>query len=320
MSHISQLLANTPISSISVFAVILTLIRLLLIRVPAAACRAFAEVVEAALIAVVLVYMVIQPFIMKTFYIPSGSMLPTLVDDDHIVVNKIAYRFEPPHDEDVVVFVAPPAAIEQAPEPDDPESGPTNYIKRLIGVPGDVIQVEHGYISIDGQAQTHELIRTAFGLSDRNTEHARIESNDLALFQNGAWTRYNADEVAKQFARPGAKVEFHPGVTIRNGLVLNEPYTAEDPEYDLKLFHGHSILFDPDGGGYRIDGEIPSLQQLNAFRDSRPDPVPPGFVFVMGDNRNDSNDSTRWGPLEESRLVGKASFIFWPLARARTID
>ena len=43
--------------------------------------------------------------------------------------------------------------------------------------------------------------------------------------------------------------------------------------------------------------------------------VPPGDLFVMGDNRNDSNDSHAWGPLDLRRIVGKAMFIFWPLNR-----
>jgi signal peptidase I len=318
LSHISQVLADVPVSDITVFALIFTFFRLILIRIPTAGARAFAEIVEAALIAAVLVFMIVQPFAMKSFYIPSGSMLPTLIDDDHIVVNKLEYRVEQPRDGDVIVFVAPERALDQAPEGNDDDSGPTNYIKRLIGSPGDVIQVHHGYVTIGGAQQTHADIRRAFNLDDHDRQHVLIESNDVAIF-DGGWVRYSAAQIARQFSMPNATVTFHPGVTTRNGEALDEPYVAEDPDYDLRLFEGHSVLFDPDGSGYLVDGNAPSVQQYDAFKDAPPGPVPPGFVFVMGDNRNDSNDSTRWGPLEMNRIVGKAGFIFWPIDRIREI-
>src|SRR2546421_12208631 len=68
------------------------------------------EVMEALIIALVLVFLVVRPFFAQTFYIPSESMSPTLTKDDRIVVNKLAYRFGAPKRHEVVVFRAPTRA------------------------------------------------------------------------------------------------------------------------------------------------------------------------------------------------------------------
>jgi signal peptidase I len=215
-SRISEQLADIQISAIGMFAFVLTIIRLGLVRSPTAAARAFTEVIEAALIAVVLVFMIIQPFVMKSFYIPTGSMLPTLVDNDHIVVNKLLYRVAKPSREDVVVFVAPPQALLLAPEGPSDDDSPTNYIKRLIGVSGDVIEVHHGYITVGGEAASHGDIRRNFNLDDPDEEHVKIEQNDIICYNNG-WKRYGAADIASAFDKPGAPVTFHPGYVVRNG-------------------------------------------------------------------------------------------------------
>ena len=317
LSNLPQLLADLPMRDIATFAIILTLVRLALVRIPAAAARAFSEVLEAALIAVVLVFMIIQPFVMKTFYIPSGSMLPTLIDDDHIVVNKLGFRLHAPHDDDVVVFVAPPQALEESPDSGPSDGGPTYYIKRLIGRAGEVITASRGYVEIDGREFSHTDIRRQFGVLDQDKQHVKIEANDLLIYET-SWKRYTATQVAAQFDEPGQTVVFHPGVTYRNGQPLSEPFIAEDPDYDLKIVDGHSVRFD-DVRQTRVDGADPTPQQSTEYANAKPGPVPAGDVFVMGDNRNDSNDSTYWGPLQANRLVGRASAIFWPVNRMHAV-
>jgi signal peptidase I len=112
--------------------------------------RAFlVELLNSALIAFALVFLLIRPFLLQAFFIPSGSMEPTLhmPDEysgragDRILVNKFIYRLEPPRRGDIVVFKAPP----QAYRPNSGLNGAGDFlIKRVIGLPGDRISVRRG--------------------------------------------------------------------------------------------------------------------------------------------------------------------------------
>jgi signal peptidase I len=284
-----------------------------------------AEVVEVVLVPIVLVYFIIQPLLIKAFYIPSGSMRPTLVDNDHIMVDKLSYRLHSPNHEDVVVFVAPPEALAQSPDVSSAK-GNVYYIKRLIGLPGDVIITHAGYILVNGQKETHNDIREHFGIpntdKDRDETHVKIESNDVKIFDGNTntFTTYGPEQIAQNFDLPGASVEFHPGVTIRNGQILDEPFIAEDPDYDFKLVDGKAILEgDGTGGQPEINGFTPMTPDDDALLSQPPGAVPADHVLMMGDNRNDSDDSTHWGPLDITRVAGKARWIFVPIPRIRVI-
>ena len=171
--------------------------------------KATGETLEVVIIAVCAVFLVVRPFLIQPYYIPSGSMFPTLRVDDRILVNKLAYRFSDPKRGDVVVFHAPQKA---AMDMNDLEG--KDFVKRVIAVPGDVVSV-------------------------------------------------------------------HDGVTFVNGAAQKEPYTQEAPDYDFAPFT-----------------------------------IPEGKLFVMGDNRNHSNDSHRWGTLDRDLLIGRATCVFWPPSRA----
>ncbi|MCL6519770.1 MAG: signal peptidase I [Armatimonadetes bacterium] len=198
-------LANLKIEYVIIISVVLLILRLWLGRYKNVTAKSAAEIVESVLIAIVLVFLIIRPFIIQAFFIPSGSMEPTLLVHDHILVNKFIYRFKEPQRGDIIVFKAPENATTDGVERD--------YIKRLIGLPGDVIEVRNG-------------------------------------------------------------------ILYRNGKPVREPYIKEPMDYEMPPFK-----------------------------------VPKGMLFVMGDNRNDSNDSHRWGPLDRNRVLGKALVIFWPPSR-----
>jgi len=96
---------------------------------------AFREYTEAIIIALVLA-LVIRTFVVQAFKIPSGSMLPTLQIGDHILVNKFIYRFQSPHRGDIIVFKYP-------------RDEGRDFIKRVIGVPGDKLMIREKQVFIN---------------------------------------------------------------------------------------------------------------------------------------------------------------------------
>ena len=91
----------------------------------------------------VLAAVLLREFVVQTFYIPSGSMEPTLQVGDRIVVNKLSYHLHGVDRGDIVVFSRPPRENCGGPEVND-------LVKRVIGLPGDVVSVSGGYVDVDG--------------------------------------------------------------------------------------------------------------------------------------------------------------------------
>lgn len=91
-------------------------------------------VLEWAMIVVIAVVasFVVRTFLFQTYVIPSSSMEPTLMIGDRIIVNKISVDFGTIHTGDIVVFNAPPAALQDCSSP-----GVKVFVKRVIGTPGD---------------------------------------------------------------------------------------------------------------------------------------------------------------------------------------
>lgn len=109
------------------------------------------EMVESIVIAVVLA-LVIRFFIIEPFYIPSGSMEPTLEPGDRIIVSKVNYRFGEPQRGDVIVFRYPL----------DPD---TDYIKRVVAVGGDRVEGRGGKLLVNGKVvpEPYLAAQGAFG-------------------------------------------------------------------------------------------------------------------------------------------------------------
>lgn len=228
MPPLSERLANIGLPYVILTVVVLYLLRAVLIKQRSTFAKSTAEVVESLMIAIALVFLVIKPFLIQSFYIPSESMVPTLEDDDRILVNKFVYRFANPGYGDIVVFKAPLIAT---------NGEDKDFIKRVIGRPGDVLKIK--VLGID----------------------------------------------------PEDGVPY--GDLIRNGKALNEPYLDE----------AHHTKTKPEA-------------KINLARPYR---VPAGTLFMMGDNRNNSDDSRYWGPLPHDRVIGEARWRFWPLGRIGTL-
>lgn len=116
------------------------------------------------IIVALVIAILIKSFLVQAFYIPSPSMEPTLMEGDRVLVNKVSYRFGDPGRQDVVVFVNPTGAV----APDHGAIGgflhwlgegigvaqPENedYIKRVIGLPGEALEIKDDTVLIDGNA------------------------------------------------------------------------------------------------------------------------------------------------------------------------
>jgi signal peptidase I len=119
--------------------------------------------------------LIIQWLLVKPFRIPSESMEPTLDIGQRVLVDRVTYRFSDPHRGDIVVFKPPAGADSNAcgipSEPDDghpcarptPTKSKSNFIKRVVGVPGDRLKVIAGRVYIDGTLQKEPFIRPDAG-------------------------------------------------------------------------------------------------------------------------------------------------------------
>lgn len=90
----------------------------------------------------ILIAVVVRTFILQTFWIPSPSMSPTLVENDRVLVNKLAYRFHDVNRGDVVVFERPE---------NEPPSEIKDLIKRVVALPGEHVSILDGKVRIDGK-------------------------------------------------------------------------------------------------------------------------------------------------------------------------
>jgi signal peptidase I len=114
-------------------------------------------------------FLLIQAFVLKPFRIPSESMVPTLAVGERVLVDRVSFHFGDPGRGDIVVFTPPKGADDDvcgAHHPSDspcprPSGGKSkmNFIKRIVGLPGDHLKVLDGRVYIDGKRQNEPFIR-----------------------------------------------------------------------------------------------------------------------------------------------------------------
>jgi signal peptidase I len=343
---IVDMLSNLNVGWILAAVAVLTIIRFNLLKNEGDRFHAIAEYVESGIVAIVLVWMIVRPFAVQAYFIPSPSMEPTLFGEngsgDRILVNKFLYRRSRPQHDDVVVFVPPgdvggPGITNDGGVPVDDNGNTVNFIKRLVALPGDIIEVHAGVVWINGTPHNHEDVRdecatahymgddaaSLIGTEDMLAEHhVRFVTGGV---QVDAGKIITPSQLGVMYAGSAtATVKIVPGYVTRNGVRLNEPFVAEDPDYDMKIFNGEPLkALSPytDGGGdqYRLAGQPIDRPTYERDVATPAGKIPPAKLFMMGDNRNDSDDSTEWGPLDADRVIGRAQFIFWPVNRVRVI-
>ncbi|MBC7939925.1 MAG: signal peptidase I [Chitinophagaceae bacterium] len=208
----------------------------------------------AGLFPVILVVFLLRSFLFEPFKIPSGSMIPTLLVGDLILVNKFHYGVRLPvinkkilennavQRGDVMVFRYPV----------DPRQ---DYIKRVVGIPGDEVSYVNQKLSINGQP---------------------VATTPLGDFYDEDSLRYSP-----QFSEKLGAVEHR---------ILADP---RRPAY-----FGNGIKTFPMAANCRYSSEGVTCK------------VPAGHYFMMGDNRDNSQDSRFWGFVPDENIVGKAFFVW----------
>lgn len=278
MEPLTERIASIGLPTVLLILIVLTAARLAFHASRVAVLRAAGDLFESLIVAVALVFLILRPLVVQSFFIPSGSMRPTLWEGDHILVNKLVYRFQNPRRGEVLVFRAPREAA-----PDEKE-----FIKRLVGVPGDTIEVREGYVAVGNTIFTRNEIRATLGEMGSVEEMAREELPPLRLTADAIYLgdkRVLPSDFARRVGKPEFSVDIEPGRVFRNGHMLTEYYVAEDAQYHMP-----------------------------------PTRVPPGHFFVMGDNRNQSHDSHIWGMLPHNRVIGRAECVFWPFTHCKRIE
>lgn len=97
------------------------------------------------------IFAVVYLFLMQPHQVSGDSMFPTLENGDYVLTDKISYRFDEPQRGDIVVFHAPPSA-------QCPQGTGCDYIKRIIAVPGDSIEVRDSAFYLNGQQLTETYL------------------------------------------------------------------------------------------------------------------------------------------------------------------
>ena len=137
---------------------------------------------EAIIVVVVavLVAVLLRTFVVQTFFLPSGSMEPTLHVGDRILVNKLSYHLHGVGRGDIVVFSRPPAENCGGPEVND-------LVKRVVGLPGETLSLSGGHVYVDGRrldeswlpASEQGMTRPGPGGTAYGLQHAyRVPPND----------------------------------------------------------------------------------------------------------------------------------------------
>lgn len=207
LEFLDRLPLSVP-SLILILAGVLLVLRLIIKRVyiiPPTWRTGVVETLDASIFAAVL-SLVIITFVVQAFYIPSGSMEPTLQVGDRILVGKLSYRVGAIHRGDVIVFHYP-------------LNPGKDFVKRVVGLGGERVELKDGVVLINGRPIS-ELYPTALAGGDRSC-------------------------------------------TSNYG----------------------------------------------------PQVVPAGNLFVLGDNRCNSEDSRFFGYVPVPNVIGKAMFIYWPIPR-----
>lgn len=287
-------IARAPISLVIVVAGILTCIRLAVWPIlkdtdpedrftTYSIARFINEVCDAVVYAGLLIFLIVRPFGIQTFYIPTGSMIKTLMVNDYIIANKFAYRFTDPKNGDIVVFKPPSRALQ-------PGAEDTDFVKRLVGSPGDVIEWRDKSLYRNGRKVEEPYVDYTFpgepnGATVPKNQWDMIGQANFKLVLDG--DRY-------------VPVQYLPDIVNRM------PIASSREDESLTQCADEYVPASP---------EVAKNWLL-----AKPQPIPRGYYLFMGDNRNGSSDGRTWGLVPRESIIGKCEFIWLPMSRMRKAE
>jgi signal peptidase I len=255
--------------------------------------------------AAILIALALRAVVLEAFKIPSSSMYPTLEINDHIFVNKFIYgvripftttklvEWREPRRGEVIVFMQPC-------EPD------RDYIKRVIATEGQTVEVRCSVVYVDGEPVEHHLIE-----------------GDTCSYED--FDEVNHSWYPKQCSRYSERALGHEYFTfhdsdrpLRHERLSRAGSLATSDGRDFPKLDG---LHRPPACSTQPEGPTMAANQLpgklvETKKDADPCEtqlhyvVPPRHVFVMGDNRANSNDSRFWGAVPVENIKGKALFVW----------
>lgn len=263
----------------------------------------------------------LNTFILQGSYIPSASMMNTLIEGDYIWVNKAAYYFREPRRGDVVVFNFPL----------DPSR---DFIKRLIGLPGDEIEIRDKklYINQKPVEESYTILSTGRDFREVTREELFAYKKDIRLPEHVYLLEWKSGLPINQQAYFSAppKVKTNETIDLRTtqaglGYYRESKKVLASPSESVVLNADGSVLANgsviPAGQWKAIQAHFVSKDREYAGPGDNIGPfkVAPGHYLVLGDNRDNSLDSRFWGLVPRGSLKGQALFLYWPLMRARLI-
>ncbi|MDC9589718.1 signal peptidase I [Xenorhabdus sp. XENO-10] len=236
----------------------------------------------ASVFPVLAIVLVLRSFIYEPFQIPSGSMMPTLLIGDFILVEKFAYGLKDPITQTTLIKTGEPKRGDVAVFK-YPKNPSIDFVKRIIGLPGDKIVYDYSKKELQ--------VYPGCGWN------AECKGDLPVTYKNtfpSEWT------MKEDVTSEGIRISGVYQVPVSDSL---GPYTLRQDERKENLGDvSHHIL------------TIPVIQRIPGFRqDGLPVGtwvVPQGQYFAMGDNRDNSDDSRSWGFVPEKNLVGRATAIW----------
>lgn len=222
-------------------------------------------------------------FAVEGFHIPSSSMAPTILAGDYIYVEKLSRRWRPPERGEILVFEQP--CSQQA------------FIKRVIALGGDTIEVRCGQVYVNGQPIVRELVAAHARFRDRPDTGERAIEFQVSRYRErlGGHTYEVFHLPVGGDNAPGADRHDFPTDLHR----VSPPSCSDSAFYDTVTGTrppvGTIVVTKPDAT--RCEPQAHFV-------------VPPGTMFVMGDNRINANDSRYWGVVPVDAVIGRVVGIW----------